>query len=264
MLVDVVCIVAFLHTGTSGEEEAKMIRSIVQEIDRSPSLYRRFELPTDVVAAPKSVLAKLMAVAVDERESFDKERVRRNAGKEKYDAAHSVRAAVFAAVEASQETQRRTLRLELSAVPITPKLKAAIAKDQADIAAAIFHLEQVLDEMIEAEKGIDKEPRKHWQAQYHWARSQLQADMIFLMEYNFALGAIRADRLPELDKGDVGWKIMFVLRPRAPEAKVKALAKDRAKRLSLLEKDYADTPWAHFAAREGERWIGMEWMTRKK
>jgi hypothetical protein len=48
------------------------------------------------------------------------------------------------------------------------------------------------------------------------------------------------------------------------ETKAKDLVKARAKLLQKIQEDYADTPWAYFAEREGKRDLGMEWAAKKK
>jgi len=83
-------------------------------------------------------------------------------------------------------------------------------------------------------------------------------------EFNFTLGKIRADALPPLNEGEIGWYIVARPKLTIPESKVKALAKDVRNRLKKMQEDHAETPWAFFAERESRGELGMDWAGRKK
>ena len=49
-----------------------------------------------------------------------------------------------------------------------------------------------------------------------------------------------------------------------PEATAKSYWKDRARQLTKIQEEYAGTPWAYFAERDGKRDLGMRWQPKKK
>src|SRR5262249_6647851 len=53
---------------------------------------------------------------------------------------------------------------------------------------------------LEAVAGMRAGQPKRWQAHYDYALAQVKARLAFVDEYNFRLGNIRTDVLPELDK----------------------------------------------------------------
>jgi hypothetical protein len=244
-------------------EAKKAVQAIVQEMARTPTLYARHEKTKDG-PLPKFARAKLMEFGVEEKESFAKELMRRKANVEQYEKMFPLRAAVFAAVEASQQAHKVPLVLELHRDDATPKGKKKVFFDQQRFGVAVFKLEQALEAFAEAEESRNQEPAKHWRAHFDWARACLECDAIFLTELDYTLGRVRADDMPKLAADFDGWKVAFLPSGRIQERKSKDLAKARTKRLARIQEDYADTPWAHFAGVEAKRNLAMQWQAMKK
>jgi hypothetical protein len=124
---------------------------------------------------------------------------------------------------------------------------------------AIFKLDQIYERMLDLAKQRDKEKSNRWQANFDFALSRLEGNIIFLMEHDYALGQIRADALPDLKKEDDGWRLTFKPKITVSEKKAKDLVKTLKNRQDKIKTDHADTPWAHFADGESQRSLGMEW-----
>jgi hypothetical protein len=243
--------------------DAKTFKSISQEIELVPSLYARFQETPKLKGMPKFAAAKLIGYGINDGQTVDKERKNWLANKAKYSRDYPLRAAIFIAADQMVDVQKLELRMFL-ARPITPQEKAAVMKEQGTAGIAAFRQEQALVQMKEAGEERDKEKNKRWQANYDFAHARVQSNLLFLIEYNYTLGRIRADNLPELGEGDEGWKINFRSNAQVTEAKAKDYAKDTMKRWQKIQADYPDTPWAYFAERESQRPLGMEWTPKKK
>jgi hypothetical protein len=241
----------------------KAIQRIREEIELVPSLHARHQGAANLKGMPKFSAKKLAGYGADDAPA-DKERKRRAADKDKYAEDHPLRAVIFEAVEGMEEVQKLELRVALLGGAITPKIKAAMLEEQAPIGMSMFRLEQILGRMRKAEEQRGQEKSKRWLLNYDFARSRLEANLIFLYEYNFTLGTIRKDNLPDLRPGDAGWRITYHPNLHIPEPKAKRYAEDRAKRLSGFRAEHADTPWAFFADLEGGRLLGMEWSPAKE
>ncbi len=148
-------------------------------------------------------------------------------------------------------------------VAVSP-VKTALLEMQTPIGESIFKLEQALARMKAAGTGAKNETNLRWLADFDFAHARLETELIFLFEYNYALGQIRAGRLPDLGKEHDGWKIAALPKITIPEMKAKQLAKDRLKVLAKIQNDYPDTPWAYFAERESRRELGIQWAPKTK
>lgn len=243
--------------------DAKTIERIRAEIELVPSLHARFQGEPNLKGMPKFSAKKLAEYgAVDA--SADKERKRWAVDKKKFAEDHPLRGAVFDTMEAMEDVYKLNLRVTLLGGQITPKAKAAFLEEQAPIGMAIFQLEKKLKQMIEVDVARGQEKSKRWQLNFDFARTRLEANLIFLYEYNYTLGTIRRDALPELRPGDAGWRLTFHPNVQFVERKSKVYQADRTKRLQQFRTEHADTPWAFFADIEGGRLLGMEWAPAKE
>ncbi len=242
----------------------KTIRRICDEIELVPSLHARHQGAANLKGMPKYSTKKLAAYLADDAPAADKERKRWAADKEKYAKDHPHRAVIFEAMAAMEEVQKLELRVALLGGPITPKIKAGLLLEQEPIGMSMFRLEKILERMKKAEEVRGQEKSNRWLLNFDFARCRLEANLIFLYEYNFTLGTIRKDDLPELRPGDAGWRITSHPNLHIAEPKAKNYAADRAKRLRGFREDHAGTPWSFFADIEGGRLLGMEWSPAKE
>lgn len=287
----------------AGEPEAdkKLIKRIFVEVDLVPSLYAMNEKPVKFNSLPKFSAKKLTDYWFGKKEIFAKDRDIWKENKEQYAKDFPLRAAIFEAAAEVYEIRQLKLPLTLETAALPPgvlqdgkvrfpamlpsqagcvcgigafavhpfdpvgaKAKAVLVQMQEPLGKAVFRLEAVHARMKEAAEQRDKEKSKRWLASFDFALARVQSDLIFLFEYNYALGQIRADKLPDLGPGDDGWKIAFQPKVTVTEQKAKVLAKERKKLLERIQKEYPETPWAYFAERESSRALGMVWTAKKK
>jgi len=176
---------------------------------------------------------------------------------------YPLRAAYFEAVEVLKECAKFPVK-EYQPGPVTDALKKQIEALQKDVPGLLdFELKRVkakLDELDETER--DKETSKRWLANFDYVRAMVTAKIIFLNEYNYLLAGIRADRVPELE-GAAGWRVGSSKRLGTSESQIKTLNRALPKMWNRIAKDYAGTPWAVLAQREGMTAIGLEWRAAK-
>lgn len=179
-------------------------------------------------------------------------------GKEAFAKEFPLRAAVFDAVEALQESNKIQMR-EVLPGPINPKSKALFLQEQAAPGISIFKLEQVLATVNAAAEERDKETSKRWQANFDYTLARMQSRLVYLFEYSYTLGQIRADNLPDLAPGQSGWRIGTGKKIAVTESKAKALSKSTTKLWKRIQDEYPGTPWALLAQRESMIALGLQW-----
>ncbi len=172
-----------------------------------------------------------------------------------------LRAAYFEALEALQESAKIQMR-EVLPGPINPKLKAAFLLEQSDPGISIFKLEQALATVKEAGEKRDAETSKRWQANFDYLQARLQSRLVYLIEYSYTLGQIRADNLPELAAGQTGWRMGTGKKIAVTESKAKAWVKDTKKIWERIQTQYPETPWALLAQRESMLSLGLVWRAK--
>jgi hypothetical protein len=124
----------------------------------------------------------------------------------------------------------------------------------------MFHLESALAAVKAAGEEREKETSKRWQANFDYAQARLQSRLIYLFEYNYTLGQIRLDNLPELAPGQSGWRVgISGAKITVTEGKAKTYAKDTKKLWDRIQRDYPETPWALLAQRESMIALGLAW-----
>lgn len=214
-----------------------------------------------LVKGRKAGAKDLANYGIGDNETATKDRERWQAGKERYAKAFPLRAAVFeAAVELAAI---RALKIPLT-LDATSAAKSAMIELQPVIAKSAFNLEQFLVRMKEASASVPKETSLRWQADFDFALTRVEANLIFLFECNYLVGQVRAAQMPDLRAGENGWKILRLQGLTVSEKKPKTLASDRRKLLARIQEVHVDTPWAYFAERESRRDLGMKWVARQQ
>ena len=285
------------------DADRRTVKRILHEMDLVPSLYAKGEEPLKLKALPTFSATKLFAYPINKKETIEAERGLWKANKDRYANDHPLRAAIFEAAAEMEKLQPLQTPMTLQAAELpkvlfkngrviypldfqywpiggTPYLLSlhfhtkasrekaealvALLDRQAPAAEAIVKLQPILMQMHEAAAGHDKEKSKRWQAHFDFALCRVEANLVFLFEYNFTMGQIRADYLPDLGVGENGWKIVSRPKIAVTENKPKNWARERMRRLRKIQEDHAGTPWAFFAERDSKRDLGMEWVPRKK
>ena len=247
------------------DADKKLVKRIFFEADLVPSLYAMHdEKPLKFGSLPKFTATKLADYSFSKKEIYAKDRDRWKENKEQYAKDFPLRAAIFEAADENDALKRLEIAMTIAATELTPKDRAALQEKQANLGAVIFKQQSVLKQMEGATAKRDQEKSKRWQATFDLAMTRTQGNLLFLYEYSFALGQIRADKLPELGKEDDGWKIAFQQKINIPEGATKEVAKSRLKLLESIQKQHAGTPWAYFAERDSKRDMGMAWAAKKK
>jgi hypothetical protein len=170
-----------------------------------------------------------------------------------------LRAAYFEAVDALKESTKISMR-EVLPGPVNPKDKTKFLKEQEPMGMSIFKLEQVLASVKDAGEKRDMETSKRWLANFDYAQGRLQSRLMYLFEYNYTLGQIRADNLPELAPGQSGWRIgVNSDKLNVTEKKAKDLRNDTKKVWARIQKEHEGTPWELLAQRESMVRLGLVW-----
>ncbi len=208
---------------------------------------------------PAFAAKKLESYKPDGKKDLEELRKRYNTDKTEYAKEFPLRAAVFDVMDALEESAKVRVREVLTKADTDPKRKAAILLEQEPIGQSIFNLDKVQKRFTKAGEMREMETSRRWLANYDYAQARLQSRMVFLIEYNYVLAAVRRDELPELAPGQNGWRIGSGKKISVSERKAKDLAKDTKKVWDRILKDYPDTPWALLATREKDIALGLEW-----
>jgi hypothetical protein len=176
---------------------------------------------------------------------------------------YPLRGAYFETIAALEDSNKMNIRETLNGPsPIDPKRKAGFLKEQEPAAELIFKLQGTLAQLEEAEKDREKETSKRWQANFDYARTRLESRLAYLLEYNYLIAGIRADRLPDLEPGQTGWRVGSSKKLKNTEQVVKKLVKSIQKHWKEIEDGYPETPWAMLARRENLVALGLEWRAK--
>jgi hypothetical protein len=264
ILLTVGCAIA-LSGGATAAGEAE-VKGMLDEIRLVPPARRA--LAGEDVAPPAKLPAfspqLLAAYKPDGYKAIADLMKRQKADREAFAKAQPVRAVVLDAIEAMRANDKLVIRESLKS-PVNQKVKLAMLQSQTEVARALFALEQALDEMRRVgERDLAKESSKRWQANFQFVEARLLARIVFLYEYSYHFGQVRADALPPLPEGVDGWVLIPRERIQVTEPKAKNYAKQAAKALGEIQKQHPSTPWAFFAQRDSQLPLGLEWQAAKK
>ena len=142
----------------------------------------------------------------------------------------------------------------------TDAQKTNFARLQRGPARILQRLETVMEALQKAGDERKEEKSKRWQAHFDYVSAQVKARYVYIHEYTSAVGLIRKDNLPDLDKkkGHIGWKLAATERLLST-AEVKDMAKDANKLYAKLIKEHPKTPWEILAKRERLMALGLQW-----
>lgn len=192
------------------------------------------------------------------KKNFDELKKSEDANPEK----HPLRAAIVEGIACMDDAKSLVMEERL----INPgggqfdgKVKAAFLNKQKDPGIKIFEMESVLAKLKAAGEERDKEESKRWQANYDYTLARLQSRLVYIYEYNYLLGQIRADNLPTLEAIHNGWRLGSKPKVQCPEGKVKDMVKSINRTWKKIGEEYPGTPWAVLATRESLTALGMEW-----
>ncbi|MBI1830019.1 MAG: caspase family protein [Planctomycetes bacterium] len=240
----------------------------VAQVDSILEFFRDLAPVREARAADRSLLdpRKLRGFGAKTLDSYKSDgdlsaiRKRYSAKKGDYAKEFPMRAAVLEAIDALRESSK--LRMyELQSSPITPQRKEAVRKEQGVLSGSALYLEEAWNAMKEADtpENRGKETSRRWQANYDYTLARLQSRRVYVLEYNYVLGAVRRDEMPDLVTGQDGWRIGTNKKITVPERMAKDLAKATKTLWDKIINDYPDTPWALFAMREREISLGLQW-----
>jgi hypothetical protein len=252
------------------DADKKLVNRLVADMYLVPSLYARGEGRMSSKTLPKFSATKLFGYPLNKKETAESERKFWMASKEVYGNSTPLRAALFEAMDQAEKLQALQFPMTVlgEKAPkgdyFIAKNRLEFMKNQEALAKSIFSVEQILPQMKAAAEKRDMETSRRWQANFDLGYTRTLGNLVYLYEYSYALGLIRADSLPDLGKGDDGWKIAFRAGPTVTEPKAKQYARERSKLLQKMQVDHAGTPWAYFAERDSKRDLGMTWVAKKK
>ena len=129
--------------------------------------------------------------------------------------------------------------------PTTDKYKALVFKTQDVIAVAVAELEGELDALVDLAPRRADEPRR-WQAHYDYALAQTRRRLVFLHEYNKALGDIRTETMPDLPENSPGWTLVATEKLHTSKH-VKDVLSEATNGFRSLADDCKGTPWEGLA-----------------
>jgi hypothetical protein len=238
-------------------EEIRMLPPVRDTRAGEANLLRAANLPAFPAKALDEFKADGYKQVTDLRAEYKK-------APEEFAKKYPVRAAVFDTIDALDESKQLTLLESLEGPsPLDQKRKNAFLRDQEKPAELIFKLEGVLGQLkTVAEEEREKETSKRWQANFDYALARLESRLVYLLEYNYLVASIRADRLPDLEPGQSGWRVGTSKKIKINETKAKQLVKDIGKLWKKIEEEYPDTPWAVLARRESLVALGLEWRAK--
>lgn len=177
----------------------------------------------------------------------------------KQPAKFALRRATLQAVDGLKEANKLGVKEKWESASAKPQGKARVLEEQRRLAQVAFDLEEKMRELDEAGENRKQETSPRWQAHYDYVRMAYLARLIFMLEYNYALGDIRSDRMPELTPGAPGWRLVPAKKLRTTEARVKNWSREMDQLLDKIAEDHPNTPWAQLAQRERLSPRGLTW-----
>jgi hypothetical protein len=141
--------------------------------------------------------------------------------------------------------------------PTSDKFKALVLKTQDVAAVTVAELEGEVDALVELKRQRAAEPRR-WQAHYDYALAQVRRRLVFVHEYNKALGDIRTETMPDLPPDSPGWTLVPTERLHTGRAVKQTLA-EATDGFTALAEDCKGTPWEGLANRALAVPPGLAW-----
>jgi hypothetical protein len=177
----------------------------------------------------------------------------------KYAARFPLRVAVVSAVAGARKFEAEKFP-DAFRDPIDDAVKRTIErKIQRSVAEMQSELEE-LDEKLTAAMKRGGETSKRWLAHADYVSAHLKLRLAECHEYNLALGKVRTDQLPDLDRkaGENGWRLAPKTKLSVPK-EYRDLAADALTTLAELAKKYPRSPWAALASKQTDLMLGLEW-----
>jgi hypothetical protein len=125
-----------------------------------------------------------------------------------------------------------------------------------EMSRVVSALEDALDEMKKAAEEVEAAPAR-WQANYHYVLARLQAQLVYLEEYQGLLGQIRKELPPYDATLNTGWRMAAKDKPS--DSAAKKYFKEARKGFADLAKKNKGTPWEVLGKREELTALGLEW-----
>ncbi len=246
-----------LEGGIAGKA---IVRSILDEINAAPP--PRAGRPGGVNELRVSSLPPFSAKVLDE---FQKDGYTNEEDFLKPDLAKQfpLRAAVVKAKVALRENANKFTMREYFGGGKSANTKKKILQEQENPGKAIFFLEEALAELEKAEKHMENEKSKRWQAHYYLVVARLKSRLIYVHEYNYLLGEIRRDVLPELGGDNNGYRLASKSRPSTTDDNVRGWRRELRRNWRKITSDFPGTPWALLARRESQTNLGLQWTPTK-
>jgi hypothetical protein len=144
------------------------------------------------------------------------------------------------------------------------KFKEGLEKVQKEkVADTFFDLTRAAEALEEHKDAREKEKDPYWTANYDYTLARIYVRKTQVLEYNAALGRVRRDDLPELDKMiHKGWHL--VPQDKFTDREARELS-DKVKELyKRLGDDHKDTPWEMIAQKEGKAPLAFTWVPAVK
>jgi hypothetical protein len=135
--------------------------------------------------------------------------------------------------------------------------KARVFEGAKALARVIDALMDTLDELKNAGAEELNEAPSRWQANYVYVSARLQAQLVYLEEYQSLLGQMRKELPPiEQGKGETGWRMAA---KDKPSDSAKKIMKEVRKGYAELAKKHKGTPWEVLGKRGELTALGLEW-----
>ncbi len=238
------------------------VNNILDEIRLLPAWRDTRAGDTNLLKAqnlPAFSAKKLDGYKADDYQNVTELFKRYQSNKEEFTKQFPLRGAYFESLEALEKSSKITMR-EVLRSPIDPKQKARFKDEQTPLGISMFELDRVLETVKKAGEQREMETSRRWQANFDYAQARLQSRLIYLFEYNYTLGQIRADNLPDLAPGQSGWRVGITgAKINVTEKKAKDLAKANKGLFEKIQEQYPGTPWALLAQRESVISLGLAW-----
>ncbi|WP_439631809.1 hypothetical protein [Gemmata sp.] len=141
--------------------------------------------------------------------------------------------------------------------PTSDKFKVLVLKTQDVVAVTVAELELEIDALIELKGQRAAEPRR-WQAHYDYALAQVRRRLVFVHEYNKALGDTRTETMPDLPPDSPGWTLVPTEKLHSGRS-VKQVLEAATDGFTALAEDCKGTPWEGLATRALAVPPGLRW-----